>query len=157
MIENIPLPATDDPVDSPFWEGTRCSKLLIQSCSQCGEMRFPPRPMCPCCQSRECNWQAVSGRGRIWSFAVPESPLLPAFEALKPYVTALVELEENPKLRIVGPLLTSVDGDIKGVNAAQVAIGQQVAVTFKYFAEDVAMPCWVAQPENSLGESDNEY
>lgn len=147
MIDDIPLPATDDPVDAPFWEGTLRNKLLMQCCVQCGEMRFPPRPMCPHCQSSSCEWQVVSGRGRIWSFAVPESPLLPAFESLKPYVTALVELEEQSTLRVVGPMLSGPDGDIKGVTPDQVHIGQAVQVAFKQFAEDVAMPCWVPQPE----------
>lgn len=145
MIEDIPLPATDDPIDAPFWQGALNSTLLIQYCGWCDEMRFPPRPMCPHCQSSRCEWRAVSGRGRIWSFATPESPLLPAFEALKPYVTALVELEENPAVRIVGPVLSGPDGEIKGVNASRVHIGQAVTVAFKHFADDVAMPCWVPQ------------
>ncbi|MFT5711116.1 MAG: putative OB-fold protein [Halioglobus sp.] len=148
MIEDFPLPATDDPVDAPFWQGTLRSKLLMQCCGQCGAMRFPPRPMCPQCQCSRCDWRAVSGRGRIWSFATPESPLLPAFEALKPYVTALVELDENPALRIVGPVLTGPDGEVKGVNASRVHIGQAVTVAFKHFSSDVAMPCWVLQCEN---------
>ncbi len=149
MIEDIPLPATDDPVDAPFWQGALRSELLIQCCSHCGEMRFPPRPMCPQCQSHQCEWQAVSGRGRIWSFVAPASPLLPAFEALKPYVTALVELEEKPTLRVVAPVLIAPDGDIKGVQASEVSIGQAVTVVFKRFADDVAMPCWLLQSENT--------
>lgn len=147
MIDDIPLPATDDPVDAPFWQGTLGSQLLMQRCDQCNEMRFPPRPMCPHCQCISCQWAAVSGRGRIWSFVAPESPLLPAFESLKPYVTALVELDEDPTLRLVGPVLNRFDGDIKGVEAAQVYIGQTVSVVFKRLADDVAMPCWVPQSD----------
>lgn len=145
MIQDIPLPATDDPVDAPFWQGALQSKLLIQRCAECREMRFPPRPMCPHCQCRACDWLEVSGRGRIWSFTAPQSPLLPAFEALRPYVTALVELEEDPRLRVIGPVLSGPDGEIQGVEGSQVHIGQPVSVAFRQFAEDVAMPCWVPQ------------
>ncbi|CAA0103136.1 Uncharacterised protein [Halioglobus japonicus] len=143
MIENIPLPATDDPVDATFWAGTRCGELRIQTCQQCDQMRFPPRPMCPSCQSQESYWQPVSGRGRVWSFAVPSSPLLPAFEKLTPYVVALVELEESPTLRLIGPVLHSVGGEVSGVEAKDVRIGAEVTVDFKRYSDDVAMPCWV--------------
>lgn len=143
MIENIPLPATDDPVDAPFWAGTRCGELRIQVCQQCDQMRFPPRPMCPSCQSHESYWQPVSGRGRVWSFAVPSSPLLPAFEKLTPYVVALVELEESPTLRLIGPVLHSAGDEVSGVEAKDVRIGAEVTVDFKLYSDDVAMPCWV--------------
>jgi len=143
MIENIPLPATDDPVDAAFWDGTRLGELRIQTCGQCGQMRFPPRPMCPSCQSRASQWQPVSGRGRVWSFAAPRSPLLPAFEKLTPYVVALVELEESPSLRILGPVLRSAGAELRGVCASDVRIGVRVSVDFKLYNDDVAMPCWV--------------
>ncbi len=148
MIDNIPLPATDDPIDSEYWKGTLKSKLLLQCCRHCGRKRFPPRPMCPDCQHADHTWEEVSGRGRIWSFTAPQSPLLPAFEALKPYVTALVQLEEDPSLRIVGPVLYEPRGNIQGVEASRVYIGQKVSVTFKDYSEDVAMPCWVLQSDN---------
>ena len=143
MIENIPLPATDDPVDAPFWQGARLGELRIQTCEQCGQMRFPPRPMCPSCQSRDSHWQRVSGRGRVWSFAAPRSPLLPAFEKLTPFVVALVELEESHSLRMLGPVLFRVGGEVRGVSAADVRIGVGVSVDFKCYSADVAMPCWV--------------
>ncbi|MCR9184189.1 MAG: OB-fold domain-containing protein [Halieaceae bacterium] len=143
MIENIPLPETDDPVDAPFWEGTRRGELCIQTCLQCGRMRFPPRPMCPSCQSGASHWQRVSGRGRVWSFAAPSSPLLPAFEKMTPYVVALVELEELPSLRMIGAVLLTAGGEVSGVSAADVHIGAAVNVDFRQYTDDVVMPCWV--------------
>tara|TARA_R100001480_G_scaffold25913_6_gene36198 strand:+ start:2270 stop:2602 length:333 start_codon:yes stop_codon:yes gene_type:complete len=106
-------------------------------------MRFPPRPMCPSCQSSESRWQPVSGRGRVWSFAVPSSPLLPAFEKLTPYVVALVELVELPSLRMIGPVLLSAGGEVSGVRAEDVHIGATVSVDFRQYTDDVVMPCWV--------------
>tara|TARA_R110001592_G_scaffold363371_1_gene685504 strand:- start:115931 stop:116353 length:423 start_codon:yes stop_codon:yes gene_type:complete len=134
MLTSIPLPATDDPVDAPFWAGTQRSELLIQSCSGCGEMRFPPRPMCPTCQSQSSAWKPVSGRGIIWSFAMPSPPLLPAFEEMLPYVVGLVALEESPLLRIVGTTLIAPD---------VIAIGLPVKVAFRRYSDDVVLPCWV--------------
>ena len=50
--------------DSQFWfEGIK-HKLLIQKCSDCGDLRHPPGPMCHSCQSL--RWEPIeaSGRGR---------------------------------------------------------------------------------------------
>ncbi|MFQ5668578.1 MAG: Zn-ribbon domain-containing OB-fold protein, partial [Candidatus Binatia bacterium] len=115
MIEDYPLPSTDDPVDAPFWEATRRGELAVQRCTICGMRRFPPRPMCPACESFDHTWQAMSGKGRVWSFAVPHPPLLPAFEALAPYNVILVELEEDPSIRIVGNLVASATGEINEI------------------------------------------
>jgi len=99
--------------------------------------------MCPRCQSFEHEWCAVSGRGRVWSFAVPHPPLLPAFAELAPYPVVLVELEEDPSLRMVGNLVPSPEGGINEVNVRAVQIGAPVRVVFQKLAEDVALPRWV--------------
>ncbi len=82
---------------APFFEAARRGELQIQTCDGCGRRRFPPRPMCPWCHSLESQWLRQSGRGRIWSFAVPHPPLLPAFVDEAPYVVVVVELEEDPR------------------------------------------------------------
>jgi uncharacterized OB-fold protein len=142
MIESIPLPTTDDPTDAPFWQAALRGELLVQRCDNCGHYRFPPRPMCPDCQSLQMNWLPLSGRGTIWSFALPQPPLLPAFQALLPYVTAVVELAEHPQLRITGPILDAGTGSIQGVSPTSVAIGAPVQIDFWRCADDVALPCW---------------
>jgi uncharacterized OB-fold protein len=101
--------------------------------------------MCPCCQWEECQWQELSGRGRIWSYTVPRSPLLPAFEKLTPYVVALVELEEDPGLRVIGPMLAPEEGDMRGLEHA--VIGTRVKAVFKAYSDDVSLVCWLAIPE----------
>lgn len=152
MIDGIPLPVTDDPVDAAFWRGTSESSLLVQRCTECDKRRFPPRPMCPACQSSNCAWDAMSGKAKVWSFAAPSSPLLPAFEQLTPYVTALVELDEDPALRIVGPLLLKADGEIQGVQVNDVAIGDRVSAVFKRYADDVNIVCWTLDKSNKYQE-----
>ena len=141
MIENIPLPVTDDPNDAPFWQAALRAELVVQQCDDCGNYRFPPRPMCPHCQSLAMHWQPLSGRGSIWSFAVPQPPLLPAFQALLPYVTAVVELAEHPQLRITGAVMNA-HGGIQGVTPEILNIGAPVQVAFWRCADDVALPCW---------------
>lgn len=142
MIADIPLPTTDNPIDAPFWRAALRGELVVQACADCGAARHPPRAMCPTCQSMQVRWPNAGGRGRIWSFAIPQAPLLPAFAALTPYVTAVVELDDFPGLRLVGPMVDRASGEIAQVDPSPFAIGAAVEVRFVSFAEDVALACW---------------
>jgi uncharacterized OB-fold protein len=142
MIEGAPLPAvTED--SGPFWEACGRGELRIQACSNCGLLRFPPRPMCPRCQSIESEWKLMSGRGRVWSFVVPHPPLLPAFMPLAPYNVVVVELDEDPTIRLVGNLLASPDGPINEIDSTTITIGEPVQVVFQPAGEDIVLPRWV--------------
>jgi len=143
MIGDIPLPSTDDPLDAPFWQAARRGELVVQACGACGQRRFPPRPMCPTCQSFEQKWEPVSGEGRIWSFVVPHPPLLPAFAQVAPYNVIIVELAEDPSLRMVGNLVTAAGGPINEIDPATIRIGTPVRVVFEHVADDVALARWV--------------
>jgi len=142
MIQGAPLPAvTED--SAPFWEGTARGELLMQRCSSCGHLRFPPRPMCPRCQSTELEWIPMSGRATVWSFVVPHPPLLPAFAELAPYNVVVVALDEDPSLRLVGNLVASPDGSINEIDAATIRIGMPVEVVFQPAGEDIVLPRWM--------------
>jgi uncharacterized OB-fold protein len=137
------LPAIDE-VSEPFWEAARRGELVMQGCHACGRLRFPPRPMCPHCQSTEVIWLPVSGRGTIWSFVVPYPPLLPDYAELAPYNVVVVALDEDPTLRMVGNLVTSADGPINEVDPVTIEIGAPVRVVFAKVSDDVSLPRWVA-------------
>jgi hypothetical protein len=144
MIEGTPLPVTDDPMDAPFWAAALRGELAVQRCRGCGKRRFPPRPMCPACQSMELAWEPMSGRGRVWSFVVAHPPLLPSFAAIAPYAVVLVELEDDPSIRMVGNLVPSAKGEINEVDPRTITIGMPVRVVFQTVASDVALPRWIA-------------
>ena len=133
MASERPLPRPDD-ASQQYWQGCRDGELRMQRCTPCGHLRFPPRPMCPRCQSFECGWVPVSGRGTVYSWVVAHPPLLPAFVDLAPLVVLLVELEEGDDLRIVGNLL--------GEGPEDIAIGMPVEVAFQQVTADVVLPQW---------------
>ena len=142
MITDPPLPLVDE-LTAPFWEGALAGELRMQTCAECGRMRFPPRPMCPWCRSLVSAWRGVSGRGTVWSCVVPHPPLLPAFEPVAPYNVVVVALDEDPMLRLVGNLVASPDGPINEIDPATIGIGERVRVVFQRVADDVALPRWV--------------
>ncbi|MBM4265832.1 MAG: Zn-ribbon domain-containing OB-fold protein [Deltaproteobacteria bacterium] len=88
---------TPTPDNAPFWEALRKHELHVQRCRDCGQAYFYPRNACPGCLSGNVEWIKTSGRGRLHTFSVVHvtgrnPPLEP------PYVLAMVELEEGPKL-----------------------------------------------------------
>ena len=149
MIEEMPLPITDNPIDAPFWKAALRSELIVQLCEDCGAPRHPPRAMCPHCQSIKVGWTKLSGWGRIWSFATPQPPLLPVFAKMVPYVCAVVETVEFPEIRLVGPLLAASEDKFLSATAQQIKIGQTVNVKFFTCTEDVALAGWVLADDDA--------
>ena len=81
----------------PFWEALAEGRLCIQRCGECHEYVFYPRSVCPHCMSAQLAWVLVSGRGTVYSYTVVHRAP-PGFEADVPYVVALIELDEGPRL-----------------------------------------------------------
>jgi uncharacterized OB-fold protein len=138
-MESLLLPVIDED-SAPFWQAARRGELVMQGCANCGRLRFPPRPMCPYCQSVDVTWSPMSGRGTVWSFVVPHPPLLPAYAEQAPYNVVVVALDEDPTLRLVGNLVTSADGAINEL--LDITIGAPVRVVFTEVSDDVSLPRW---------------
>ena len=142
MSHDLLLPFIDDDSE-PFWEGTRRGELRMQQCAETGRLIFPPRPMSPWGQHTAPTWTTVSGRGTIWSFAVPPPPLLPQFAELAPYNVILVALEEDPTIRMIGNLVAREGGPIDEIDPASIEIGTPVRAVFERVTEEITMPRWV--------------
>lgn len=130
-----PLP-TLTPETIPFFTGGRHGELLIYRCGDCKYWSHPPAPRCPECLSANVGPELASGHGTVASFTVNWHPWHPAFPP--PYVIAIVELAEQPRLRLTTNLVNcAVDG---------VRIGMPVVVAFER-AGNIYLP--VFEPESS--------
>lgn len=85
------------PESLPFWEATRAGKLLLQRCGDCHVAYFYPRALCPHCMSRNVAWFEASGRGTLHTYVISHRPGRSA-PLPPPYVVAIVELEEGPRM-----------------------------------------------------------
>jgi uncharacterized OB-fold protein len=132
------LEPVKDATGAPFWDYATRGQLRVQACADCGELRFPPRPCCPHCQSFETEWRQVSGRGRIWSYVVPHPPLLPDYAARAPYNVIVVELAEAPRIRLVGNLVTAAGAELNSFDPGRIRVGARVHVVFSD-----GLPQWV--------------
>jgi len=124
-----PLPVIDTET-RPFWEGARDGKLMLQRCRACRKHVFYPRTLCTHCHSDKLAWVRASGEGTIHSFTIARRPAGPAFAADVPYVIALIDLKEGP--RMMSNILTP---DVEAVR-----IGQKVHVVFVPASPEVTVP-----------------
>jgi uncharacterized OB-fold protein len=109
--------------DLPFWEAAAAGRLAIQRCQACGYYNHPPRIACDACLSTNLTFEDVSGRGAVWSFTVMHQKSVAGFEDAVPYLTALVELDEQPLLLLVT--------NLPGADPATLTIGDRVHVIFE--------------------------
>ncbi len=92
-----PLPQPDA-LTQPFWDATKRHELVTQRCTTCNNRFMYARELCPRCFSMELEWSPCSGRARVYSFVITRQPAHPAFNEDVPYIHAMVQLEEGPRL-----------------------------------------------------------
>ncbi len=81
-----------------FLEGCKNQKLLFQQCEKCKKVIWPYSYACPDCLS--VNFQTVksNGIGSIYAFTILNVSFHKSFKDKIPYVVAIVELFEGPKI-----------------------------------------------------------
>lgn len=129
--QSKPLPAVDE-LTQPFWEAAARQQLVIQRCQECAYFNHPPRTVCDACQSQRLAFVPVSGRGRIYSYAVMHQPNIAGFEQDIPYLNLLIELDEQPRLLLVSYLPMAAK--------APVHIGAAVEVYFEPVNAEITLP-----------------
>lgn len=118
------------PETQPFWDGCRDGKLLLPWCRDCGKPHFYPRALCPFCLSESLDWRAASGRGRLHTYVVNNKP---AKGFTPPYVIAVIELDEGP--RMLSNLITDGPAD-----QAPLHIDMPVEVMFDAVTDAITLP-----------------
>jgi len=88
----------------PHWDGLSEGRLVIKRCDACGEFHHYPRPFCPRCWSEEVRWVDASGDATLYTWSMVHVNDLPPFGGQVPYVAAVVDLAEGPRMmtRIIG-------------------------------------------------------
>lgn len=87
-----------DEVTKAYWQGAADGRLLGSRCGACGEIAGYPRGFCPSCWSEDVEDVEVSGRATLYTYSVVHANPMPPFADLVPYVAAIVELIEGPRL-----------------------------------------------------------
>ena len=120
----IPKPAPPPGEISRFyWDAARQHRLVIQRCASCRYYIHWPQLRCPKCESERLAEVEVSGKGTVYSFCIVHHVFHPGFAANVPYSLALIELAEQPGLRLVTNIVDCANEDVR--------VGMPVEVTFE--------------------------
>jgi len=114
-----------------FWSAAADGILVAQRCGSCGNLRHPPRPMCPLCHSIEHDTVELSGNGIVYSYSILHYPQFPMFNY--PIVAVLVDLDEGVRLL----------SELNDVNHDDVRIGLPVKVRFEDTCDGMEVPVFV--------------
>jgi uncharacterized OB-fold protein len=121
------------PTTAPFWAATADRQLLVQRCPACGNVQLYPRATCTSCGATELDWAPAGGTATLHTFTIARRPTHPAFDGAEPYVIAIVELAEGPR----------ITGNVVGCPPEEVRIGMPLALTWDEPGEDgIRLPLW---------------
>lgn len=123
------LPTPDDETQ-PFWDAARDHRLLIRRCRACDKAHFYPRPFCPFCWSDDVEWEEASGRATLYTYSIVHRNDLPPFPDRVPYVAAVVDLAEGPRM-----MSNVVDCELDDLR-----IGMPLEVTFREETGEFSVP-----------------
>ena len=116
----LPSPVSNGD-SQPYWAAAQEKRLVIRQCKECNKLHFMPRHLCPYCWSDQLEWIDARGTGTVHSYTIIRRSPLAAFNSRVPYVVALIDLDEGPRMV----------SNILGADALDVKIGDAVQVIFE--------------------------
>lgn len=137
-MDRFDLP-TVEPETQPFWEAAREGRLLLRRCEACGRHHHYPRPFCPHCWSEDVAWVQACGEATLYTWSTVFMNDLPPFGERVPYVAAVVDLAEGPRM-----MTNVVDCD-----PAELAVGMALRVAFREETDDIHVPVFTPNPPNA--------
>lgn len=128
-----PLPQPDN-VSAPYWSAAHDGRLLVQECPQCAHRQWYPRALCTRCGA-EPGWLECAGFGTVHTYTVIRQMGMEGFREEVPYVVAMIELDEGPRMM----------GNVIDIDVADMHIGLPVEAVFVAAADDIGIAQWRPQ------------
>ena len=125
----IPSPQGESDV---YWQKAKDHELWLRKCNSCGEAYFYPRDISPCCFSRNTRWIRASGKATLFSYGIVHRSPHPSFNEEAPFVVAIVQLEEGPKIP------TNIITD-ETPSPENIRIGMPLHVIFEDISDEISL------------------
>ncbi len=129
----------------PFWDGAAAGRLVVQRCTQCGAVRWPPRILCGACLSPEVEWVEATPTGSLFTWTVIHHTTLAGFKDDPPYAVGLVEVT------VAGGLVRMLGG-IRGCAPSELQVGMALRAQFEV-VDDGALVNWVLVGDDERQET----
>jgi uncharacterized OB-fold protein len=123
------LPTPDD-FTRPWWDAVGEGRLLFMRCSTCGEASYYPRPFCPRCGADTVSWEQASGDATLYTWSIVYQNDLPPFNERVPYVAAVVDLAEGPRMMT----------NVVGCEFDDLAVGMALRLDFEDIGDGFHVP-----------------
>ncbi|WIM89690.1 OB-fold domain-containing protein [Candidatus Mycobacterium wuenschmannii] len=111
---------TIDTDGQAWWSAVQDRTLMVNACRSCSHSSLYARPFCPQCWSDDVELTPASGRARLYTWSVIHQNG-PPFNARTPYVLAMVDLHEGPRLMTV----------LEGCDAEKLSAEMELAIAFR--------------------------
>jgi uncharacterized OB-fold protein len=131
-------PTVDSDSES-WWQAIQDRHLLINACAACGRHSLYTRPFCPHCWSTDVTPASSSGRATLYTWSIIHQNAAP-FDVRTPYVVAMVDLVEGPRLMTV----------LEDCPLGKLAAGMELTIAFRRDDDGFTVP--VFRPVADFGK-----
>jgi uncharacterized protein len=128
-----PAPVANE-LTKPFWDACNERRLVLQHCSACDRLHYPPAQKCSKCGAGNMTWKDVKGRGHIDVFFVIRDSRIKGFRSAQPVNFALITLDEDPGINFLS--------NLPGMRPGEVTPGSPVEVIFEKTSNGQLLPEW---------------
>lgn len=130
-VKGTPIPEITDQT-RPFWAAAREGRLVMQKCTSCGTVSFPPKPWCIECGSRDTPWTDVGPGGSVYSYTISRSVAMnwPDWEDQLPVILCLVDVDAGARMY----------AQIIDCPPERVKIGMRVSARFVALTDEITIP-----------------
>lgn len=104
ISQSPPVPRVDDR-NRFYWDAIANGRIDLLKCRNCGHFVHFPRPICDHCRSADLAPETISGRGRLYSYCEINQVGHPYFADKVPYVIGVIDIDEEPGIRIPAGLV----------------------------------------------------
>ena len=132
-----PAPVANE-LTKPFWDACNERRLVLQNCTACGRLHYPPTQKCSKCGSGNMAWKEVQGRGHIDVFFVIRDSRVRGFQSAQPVNFAMITLDEDPGINFLS--------NLPGNRPGEVTPGSPVELIFEQTSNGQLIPEWQVMP-----------
>lgn len=129
FVKPVPQPM---PWSQPYWDAASEGRLVLKTCPDCGCVDHPPYFYCTQCGSHRSEWRPARGIATLASFAVNSYGVPAAFIEDLPYVLAMVDLPEGP--RMISNIVNCPHDQLRN--------GMALEVVFHRVSDRIVLPKW---------------
>jgi len=117
-----------------YWDAVDAHRLELLRCRGCGHFVHYPRAICNRCLGTDLAPEEVSGRGTLYSYCEIMQASHPYFLDRLPYLIGIIDLEEEPGVRIPTGIVECTADELRCGIAMEVVFEEVTpTLTLPYF------------------------